>query len=1176
MSELVYKALLIGNGAFADPNLRPLSGPANDVRLLRDALVHPSRGLHRRENVRCLVDRPCPELLVEIEQFFLQARKDDQLFLYYSGHGKSWNQVLYMCACDTKTTSLVATAVSAKAIDEMIGGSPSSRIVLVLDCCHSGLFAGGKGDEQIELTIPPALRGRGRYVLASAQGAELAADGKDASPFTRFFVEGLLSEDADGNQDGFVTVHEIYEYVYSRVLEVSRQKPQISVDDSVANVVLARRPPRGDVASAPKTPLPPQIDGTGLPRDTGLDATTDVHSEQERQLESQLQKTGEFEGRRWLHDRVIELSQQTKVVVLVGEPGWGKTAFLSNFIREHAAHVGAYHFCRHDVAATIDTTLFVQGIARMLASKSPQYAEELRCDPDPIAAARCNEAPSLVFSEVLQRASRAAPFSTAQSRYWMVIDGLDESVVERDPARHSIVDVLKAQVATFAQDACRFTLLLSVRCGHAQASLSPFKELEVVAEDRDNCSDIEGYVRHAYRDTPHLVDGVGSTESVVVKAIAEKASGNFYYASLAISLLKLGRQTLESLDCVPAGLDALYKWWVGGVLKRRPDSRPIVESFLSGLLAAKDPIPFRAFVAACDVAQADLLAVIEDLAAFVRVVGDRTLVYHKSFTDWLGTLTGRTENDPISLDSLHGARLLANMCWRDVAGTASGPPLASRLGRSGRSSCSSYTLEHGVAHLVEANRLGDAVRLAALLVQHGDLLSKARVDRDKVISGASRDICNSLQPGADLRDVDLADLSVVLGAGLYEVAPLERALNVVVERFADRWTELIDGMLEPEDFVLRYAFADALGSHASERSSIIESAKQLVRDSRVNRQELGAYVFRSMYSDDPKLTDPAVLRALADAEVYSVQSAVGDLLLNLSLRDEHNESWTEGTRFWRPVWDYNRQDTADIQAVLCFRRGRPTSGLDDLAMASYKALEGINSELESLRGPRQYRPFIESVVDDYFALGARREPFIDIEEDFKNLDVQSARRLLAVFFAHLQWDIAEQAAALAVGRLRSNQDAEHLLAPLLDSEEWRVCFGAIEAAFQARLVDGHALFTSAVHRFHAHPKCRIRALCAEDLTAWVLACPDARRDALLDRFDAELTRWLWDDDIWVLEHVYRLFRALGRKRVEARFAAKGQSPLLQAVSSKQPWYTLDRAAFLQGLEAARRATLPAG
>jgi hypothetical protein len=250
-ASLNYKALLIGNATFEDPALPQLHGPPRDVRLLLDALVHPERGLHDLADVRSLVDRRCAELLVEIEQFFCRARKDDQLLLYYSGHGKSWNHVLYMCASDTRTSLLVSTAVSAQTIDEIIKSSPSSRIVLILDCCHSGLVARGKGGTRpAELEIPEVLRGHGRYVLASTRGAELAADGVSASPFTRFLVEGLLSDAADVNQDGFVTVDEVYDYLCPRVMEVSRQRPQRAVDDAVAKLALARRPSSPDTTTA--------------------------------------------------------------------------------------------------------------------------------------------------------------------------------------------------------------------------------------------------------------------------------------------------------------------------------------------------------------------------------------------------------------------------------------------------------------------------------------------------------------------------------------------------------------------------------------------------------------------------------------------------------------------------------------------------------------------------------------------------------------------------------------------------------------------------------------------------------------------------------------------------------------------------------------------------------------
>jgi len=237
MEELNYKALLIGNGVFQkDPhNLPQLMGPKNDLRILEQTLTHPQVGLFEQANINLLLDQPRSDLTREIERFFADSGRDDQLLFYYSGHGvlDTFNH-LYLCAADTESTSLISTGISDEVINSMIRQSASSRIVIILDCCHSGRFKGG---------LPDNLRGEGRFVLTSTRARELAADAPEMdapSVFTRCMTEALLSGEVDTNKDGYVSINEVYNFVLDRIVHESKQRPQRKFDDTVGEVALGR------------------------------------------------------------------------------------------------------------------------------------------------------------------------------------------------------------------------------------------------------------------------------------------------------------------------------------------------------------------------------------------------------------------------------------------------------------------------------------------------------------------------------------------------------------------------------------------------------------------------------------------------------------------------------------------------------------------------------------------------------------------------------------------------------------------------------------------------------------------------------------------------------------------------------------------------------------------------
>ncbi|MGH8905543.1 MAG: caspase, EACC1-associated type, partial [Egibacteraceae bacterium] len=241
MADPRYKALLIGNSRFPlDGNLRALEGPVNDVVELRNALTHPDVGLFQRGAVRVLPERTAQDILVELQRFFDAASRDDVLLLYYSGHGllDTRNQ-LFLCAGDTRTDLLRATAVSNRQVNEMIDDSAARTTIIVLDCCYSGAFKGAD--------LPAGLKGSGRFVLTSCRGAELANDTDQAnhtSLFTQHVVDGLLSGAADHDGDGYVVLDELYDYAHRQIdaLQPQRPLPQRNFSGG-GDVVIARRPP---------------------------------------------------------------------------------------------------------------------------------------------------------------------------------------------------------------------------------------------------------------------------------------------------------------------------------------------------------------------------------------------------------------------------------------------------------------------------------------------------------------------------------------------------------------------------------------------------------------------------------------------------------------------------------------------------------------------------------------------------------------------------------------------------------------------------------------------------------------------------------------------------------------------------------------------------------------------
>ena len=240
-------ALVIGASEFADPKFQRLRSPSQDVSALAGVLGDDTIGGFE---VRSVVNQPNSVVQQQLERFFSGRKPDDLLFLYFSCHGvKDATGRLYFVTSNTTFDLLRSTGVSASFVSEQMEYSRAKRIVVLLDCCYSGAFLKGFRARGGDIVAVEELEGRGRAVITASRATEyafeaeeLTADNARPSMFTGAVVEGLATGGADANGDGFVTVDELYDYVYDAVRDkVAGQTPGRWIDVE-GDLVVARNP----------------------------------------------------------------------------------------------------------------------------------------------------------------------------------------------------------------------------------------------------------------------------------------------------------------------------------------------------------------------------------------------------------------------------------------------------------------------------------------------------------------------------------------------------------------------------------------------------------------------------------------------------------------------------------------------------------------------------------------------------------------------------------------------------------------------------------------------------------------------------------------------------------------------------------------------------------------------
>jgi hypothetical protein len=237
------KALIIANDEYEQEALRNLLAPGADAEALGRVLGDAQIGGFAVQVVR---NEPSHVIQAQIEDLFSESRPDDVLLLHFSGHGlKSESGELFFAASNTKPNRLGSTAVSADFVQRCMHDARSGSVVLLLDCCYGGAFAQGvkvraAGDVNVLDNFPQEMSGgRGRAVITASNAMEYAFEGdrladdqhQRPSVFTGALVEGLATGDADRDEDGLISLNELYDYVFDKVREQSpHQTPSRQVE----------------------------------------------------------------------------------------------------------------------------------------------------------------------------------------------------------------------------------------------------------------------------------------------------------------------------------------------------------------------------------------------------------------------------------------------------------------------------------------------------------------------------------------------------------------------------------------------------------------------------------------------------------------------------------------------------------------------------------------------------------------------------------------------------------------------------------------------------------------------------------------------------------------------------------------------------------------------------------
>ena len=187
------------------------------------------------ENILSLIDDEATK--ARIEEYFKDyipyyVDEDTILYVYYVGHGAPEKEKgeLYLFPYDSDTRFITKTAYRLKSFYQNLDNLKVEKVFVYLDSCFSGVAA--RGSEMLAKDIWPALVYVDDINLHSDDIVSMIASSSGQMShsypetnhglFTYFFLKGLMGE-ADSDEDHWISVTEIFNYVKTHVTRVSRK-----------------------------------------------------------------------------------------------------------------------------------------------------------------------------------------------------------------------------------------------------------------------------------------------------------------------------------------------------------------------------------------------------------------------------------------------------------------------------------------------------------------------------------------------------------------------------------------------------------------------------------------------------------------------------------------------------------------------------------------------------------------------------------------------------------------------------------------------------------------------------------------------------------------------------------------------------------------------------------------
>ena len=214
-----YHAIIISENEYQDDKINDLNEPKNDADKLSSILV--SKYFFKQDDIIRLVDPSSANILDAIEQKRKSLSIDDNLIIFYAGHGY-WDESLkmgYWLPSDAKKDSK-SNWVSNTDLTLYLSAFESNHVLLVTDACFSGGIFKTRSIGDMDQGTKRLYELKSRKAITSGNLKEVP----DNSVFMKYFIREL-----EMNQNTFLTSDQLFAKIRPNILNNSATEPLYGV-----------------------------------------------------------------------------------------------------------------------------------------------------------------------------------------------------------------------------------------------------------------------------------------------------------------------------------------------------------------------------------------------------------------------------------------------------------------------------------------------------------------------------------------------------------------------------------------------------------------------------------------------------------------------------------------------------------------------------------------------------------------------------------------------------------------------------------------------------------------------------------------------------------------------------------------------------------------------------------